>query len=78
MHLAMIHDSFGAHACDTDDLSRILRETFVEQYEGDILRDFYDQLHEQLGEELAAELPEPPSSGDLDLGQVLSAQYTFA
>lgn len=77
-HIAMIHDSFGTHAADTSKLSRILRETFIKQYEGDILRDFYEQLQEQLGEELAAELPEPPRMGGLDLGQVLDADYTFA
>lgn len=77
-HLAMIHDSFGAHACDTDRLSEILRETFIKQYEGDVLRDFYEQLKDQLGEELAAELPEPPQPGSLDLNEVLGAAYTFA
>lgn len=77
-HLAMIHDSFGAHASDTDRLSAILRETFIRQYEGDVLGDFYAQLKEQLGEELAAELPEPPQAGSLDLNEVLNAAYTFA
>ena len=77
-HLAMIHDSFGTHACETDRLSRILRETFVKQYEGDVLNDFYLQLKEQLGTELAAALPEPPKAGTLDLNEVLTAPYTFA
>ena len=76
--LAMIHDSFGTHAADTDRLSAILRETFVKQYEGDILGDFHAQLKEQLGEELSAELPEPPKFGKLDLSNVLNAGYTFA
>lgn len=78
MHLAMIHDSFGTHACDTDKLSRILRETFIEQYKGDVLGDFYEQLKEQLGEDLAAQLPKPPKHGTLDLNEVLNASYTFA
>lgn len=77
-HLAMIHDSFGAHAADTDRLSIILRETFIKQYEGDVLGDFYEQLKQQLGEDLAAELPEPPKAGGLDLNAVLNASYTFA
>lgn len=77
-HLAMIHDSFGTHACDTARLSRILRETFVEQYSGDVLADFYEQLKQQLGEELAAELPLPPKQGDMDLTSILEAEYTFA
>lgn len=77
-HLAMIHDSFGTHAADTSRLSAILRDTFVEQYEGDVLGRFYDQLKEQLGEELAAKLPEPPKAGDLDLNLIRGASYTFA
>lgn len=77
-HLAMIHDSFGTHAADTDRLSGILRETFIKQYEGDVLGDFYEQLKQQLGEELAEELPAPPKAGTLDLNAVLNAAYTFA
>jgi DNA-directed RNA polymerase len=39
-HFAMIHDSYGTHACDTDVLGQALRETFVEQYQGDVLAEF--------------------------------------
>jgi len=77
-HLAMIHDSFGTHAANTARLSAILRDTFVEQYEGDVLGDFHAELKEQLGEELAAKLPEPPKSGNLDLNLIRGASYTFA
>jgi DNA-directed RNA polymerase len=76
--LAVIHDSFGTHAANTGRLSRILRETFVEQYSGDVLGGFYAELCEQLGEELAAELPAPPKAGNLDLSRILEADYTFA
>lgn len=77
-HLAMIHDSFGTHAAHTGQLSRILRETFVEQYQGDVLGDFYEELKAQLGDELAEKLPRPPQAGSLDLNEVLAADYTFA
>lgn len=77
-HLAVIHDSFGTHAADTGRLSRILRETFVEQYSGNVLQDFYDEIKDQLGEELAAKLPPPPKMGSMDLNAVLAAEYTFA
>lgn len=77
-HLAVIHDSFGTHAADTGQLSRILRETFVEQYSEDVLGKFYEEMKEQLGEELAAQLPLPPKSGSLDLNLILGAEYTFA
>ena len=29
LHFAMVHDSFGVHACDIDRLNRVLREEFV-------------------------------------------------
>nr|WP_294850095.1 DNA-directed RNA polymerase [uncultured Sphingomonas sp.] len=77
-HLAVIHDSFGTHAANTTKLSRILRETFVEQYSGDVLGDLYNELKEQLGEELAEQLPKPPQAGTLDLNHTLTASYTFA
>lgn len=76
--LAMIHDSFGTHAANTGRLSAILRDTFVEQYEDDVLGRFHAELKEQLGEELAAKLPEPPEAGDLDLSLIRQALYTFA
>lgn len=74
----MIHDSFGTHAAHTAQLSRILRETFVAQYDGDVLGRLYEELKEQLGEELSEQLPPPPASGTLDLSKVLEASYTFA
>lgn len=77
-HLAMIHDSFGTHAADTGRMTAILRETFVEQYHGDVLSGLRDQLKERMGDELAERLPLPPAMGDLDLDQVAQAPYTFA
>jgi DNA-directed RNA polymerase len=39
-----VHDSYWTHACDVDDLSRILREKFVELYETPILENV-ESLH---------------------------------
>lgn len=77
-HLAVIHDSFGTHAANTGKLSRILRETFVEQYSGNVLETLRDELVDQLGEELAAKLPPLPATGSLHLSGILEADYTFA
>lgn len=77
-HIAVIHDSFGTHAADTSTMSRVLRETFVNQYSTDVLGDFYEQLKEQLGADIADRLPPPPQAGSLDLDRVLEAEYTFA
>lgn len=34
---AGVHDSYWTHACDVDEMNRILREKFVELYEAPIL-----------------------------------------
>lgn len=39
-----VHDSYWTHACDVDELSRILREKFVELYEMPILENV-ESLH---------------------------------
>lgn len=36
-HVAGVHDSFWTHACDVDEMNKILREKFVELYEAPIL-----------------------------------------
>jgi DNA-directed RNA polymerase len=50
----------------------------VDQYSGDVLADFKAQLVAQLPEALAAEIPELPPMGNLDLNLVLQSEYFFA
>lgn len=76
--LALIHDSFGAHAAKAGLLSRVLRETFVEQYRPNRLVVFRDELAAQLPDDLAARLPPPPDLGTLDLSRLLHSDYMFA
>lgn len=76
--LAMIHDSFGTHAAPTGVLSSLLRETFIQQYTGNVLLGFYNELKDQLPEELADQLPVPPAASDLDLSLIRDALYMFA
>jgi DNA-directed RNA polymerase len=75
---AMIHDSYGCHAGKASLLRDNLRQAFVEQYSGDVLKKFRDELADQLPEELRGELPELPPMGDLELSQVLQSEYFFA
>lgn len=77
-HLGVIHDSFATHAARTDDLSRLLRETFVEQYRPDVLARFRDEVVAALPEEWKPLVPEPPSFGSLELEEVLASPYLFA
>lgn len=77
-HLAMIHDSFGAHACDTDKLHSCIREAFIQQYSDDLLGKFLAELKEQLPDELIEQLPPLPEFGQLDLAVVRDSRYFFA
>jgi DNA-directed RNA polymerase len=77
-HLAVIHDSFATHAARSDELARLLRETFVKQYEPDLLARFRDEVVAALPEGWADEVPPLPPMGDLDLGAVLHSPYLFA
>lgn len=75
---AMIHDSFGTHAADTDILHAAIRESFIEMYQGNLLARFRDEMAEQLPDEVAEELPPLPEMGTLDLEVVRDSLYFFA
>ena len=64
-HFAMVHDSYGVHACDVDLLNRVLREEFVRIYSEPVLQNFLDQQRKaHPGIEF-----DPPQTGDLDIRQ---------
>ena len=76
---AMIHDSFGVHAADVDQFSRIIREQFVKMYEeNDVLAQFEDSVRRQINPEFQDDFPERPPLGDLDLRGVLRNPYFFS
>jgi DNA-directed RNA polymerase len=75
---AMIHDSYGVHACDTDLLHVAIREAFIEQYERNVLGEFMDEIAAQIAPEMAAQLPPLPPAGTLELASVREARYFFA
>jgi DNA-directed RNA polymerase len=72
-HFAMIHDSYGTHACDATALANALRSEFVGMYEGDVLNGFLDML-----DLTDIELEPRPSMGTLDIKEVLNSRYFFA
>ncbi len=74
-HFAMVHDSYGVHACDVDMLNRVLREEFVRIYRKPVMTRF---LAEQRAANPGIALPEPPLLGDLDIDVVLHSEYFFA
>jgi DNA-directed RNA polymerase, mitochondrial len=72
---AMVHDSFGVHACDTATMHAVLRREFVDMYAANWL----ERLH--AGFRASAphvELPDPPARGSFDVSQVMDARFFFA
>jgi DNA-directed RNA polymerase len=70
---AMIHDSYGTHACNATKLSNALRAEFVKMYQGDVLTTFLTLLDTD-----DTEIKPRPPMGTLDLQEVLKAKYFFA
>ena len=71
---AMIHDSYGTYAADTDALHVHLREAFVALYDNvNPLMEFKVAQEQRTG----IELPEPPKQGDFDVRLVLDSPYFF-
>lgn len=71
---SVIHDSFGVHAGDMEAFSRVVRETFAEMYR----KDYFWALKNDFQKQGAKYLTEPPERGDLDINQVVDAEYFFA
>lgn len=72
---ALIHDSYGTHACDIPVLNQVLREQFTELYGS---RDVLGELKATWEAEHDITLPELPQSGDLDVRMVNYSRYFFA
>jgi len=71
---AMIHDDFGTHAGNTEDLWTQIRITFVDMYKKyEPLREWYDYQIAK-GIELDEELP---PMGDLDIEDVRNSSFFF-
>jgi len=68
---SVVHDSFGTHACDIEQLGIILRETFVVLY-GDT------NVLETFKQEQKLELPDLPAFGTLNVNEVLDSEFFFS
>lgn len=77
-HFALIHDSFGTHAANTDQMFRIVREQMVELYKADPLGRIIDDLKGQIKKGDLKNLPTPHSKGQLNIEEILESQYAFA
>lgn len=65
-----IHDDFGVHAEDTERFHQIIREEFVDMYDG---LDILNVMQEKAGFPIP-----PPTPGTLDLHKVKESKYFFA
>lgn len=74
---ALIHDSFGVHACHIPTLNQSLRSTFVGLYSQPILEDLLMAALRDLPEEIHGDLPRLPEKGSLDLEVVRLSPYCF-
>ena len=72
---AMIHDSFGVHACDTAELNTVLRDELFNMYNRDVLADLEAFVRTYAGD---TELPVRPEYGTFDVSDVLNAPFVFA
>ena len=68
---SVVHDSFGTHACDIEQLGIVLRETFVDIYEKDILKKFMEEQGD-------LDLPSLPEYGKLNIEEVKDAEFFFS
>ncbi|XAR51607.1 DNA-directed RNA polymerase [Bertholletia excelsa] len=74
LNFAGVHDSYWTHACDVDEMNRILREKFVELYETPILENLLESFQKSFP---ALSFPPLPERGDFDLKDVLESPYFF-
>lgn len=69
--LVPIHDSFATHACDVDEMHRVLRSEFVSMYtQHDPLDNLTKIVQAYVEEEIV-----PPVKGSLNLNKVLESEF---
>ncbi|KAI3452943.1 hypothetical protein Pfo_009606 [Paulownia fortunei] len=74
LNFAGVHDSYWTHACDVDQMNKILREKFVELYEAPILENLLEGFQQSYPK---LNFPPLPERGDFDLREVLESTYFF-
>jgi DNA-directed RNA polymerase len=75
---AMIHDSFGVHAADVDEMHYAIRDEFIKLYTDNQLVEVYKTTLPALPAAKWEGVPKPPVTGELDLEEVRRADFFFA
>ncbi|QDP58710.1 MAG: putative RNA polymerase [Prokaryotic dsDNA virus sp.] len=68
--LAMIHDDYGTHAGNTEELFKVIRKSFLYMYSN------YTPLHDW-GEQVGANMDTIPKEGTYNIKSILDADYFF-
>jgi DNA-directed RNA polymerase len=83
-HFAVIHDSYGVHAVDIDQMLTGLRDEFAKMYGGSRLDEYIDEQIRRPGtpsglrEQLCSLKEQRPTMGTFDVAQVRDATYMFS
>jgi DNA-directed RNA polymerase len=75
---AMIHDSFGTHACDIDELHYAIRDEFIQLYRVNRLEEFKQRMMSVVTDERVGDVPDVPADGELDLEEIRNAEFFFS
>ena len=68
-----VHDSFATHACDVDDLIKVIKREFVEMYD---VEDYFDRINFDLT--CSSFKKYKPELGELAIREVYNSDYFFA
>lgn len=71
---AMIHDSYGTHASNIEELHATLREAAYEIFSADVLTELKDSIESSYG----ITLPTLPEYGNYNMEEIKSASYFFS
>lgn len=72
---AMIHDSYGCHACDIPKMQEMLKESFIEIYREDWLEKLEGDIQVYAPE---VQLPDRPKRGAFNIENVRDSLYFFS
>ena len=72
---AYIHDCFVTHACNARAMNAIVRRTYSQTFNVDLLTEF---RMEQINTNPEAELPSVPELGDLDVSAITQMKYLLS
>ncbi len=78
-HFALIHDSFGTHAGNTEVFFKVIREAMVEMFENtDVFAELEQEFKLQCNPEKHDKFLALPEYGNLDLHGIIESDFAFA